>query len=891
MNRIKYKQWRDGAAFCLLGVASCMAGSVAAQTANPAHWQQALTPPLGWNSWDIFGTTVTEAQIQAQADAMQAELLPAGYDILTVDIQWYEPNSVGHVYNPDAVLTMDEYGRLTPGLTKFPSAANGQGFKPLADYVHSKGLRFGIHIMRGIPRQAVEQNLPVLGTSVGAADIALTDSISSWNPDMYGVDASLPEGQAYYDSIFALYASWGVDFVKVDDISRPYDAVQQAEIEAVRAAIDASGRPMVLSLSPGATPLEAGPHVVQHANMWRITDDFWDTWPQLFAMFERLDAWTPYRYPGAWPDADMLPLGIVEFGRPTNFTEDEQYTLMSLWSIGRSPLIFGGDMTALDSLTIDLLTNSEVLQVNQASTNNHQVSRDQNLVTWAADAQDSGDKFVGLFNAQDMKDAIPYGSPDYLSPVIAEVGATQEISVDIGGGGQLVLFVTTGGDNFNYDHVAWVEPTLHGPAGDLALTDLEWAYADSGWGQPMVDLTDEGETLLVNGVQVSGIGTHADSTIVYDIPAGYTSFSATGALTQAGSVEFGVYVHDGAPALSVDNAPYDSPDYLSPVLSGEGAAQAIEVALGDANQLLLFVTTGGDNFNYDHVAWVEPTLHGPQGDLPLTELQWRYADSGWGAPMVDLTDEGQPLLVDGGLVSGIGTHADSTIIYDIPAGYTSFTTTGALTQNGSVEFGVITHRADPITNDAATTANVGLELAAVGIGGKALARDLWSHQGLGLVEDTFSRDLRRHGSGLYKLAPIDCASADYQSPVLAGAGSSVAVEVALGNASQLALHVTTGGDNFNYDHVAWVEPTLHGPQGDLSLTELSWQYADSGWGAPMVNLTDEGEPLVVAGQVVTGLGTHAESTIVYDIPEGYTSFTAEGALTQQGSVEFCVIVN
>ncbi|NLZ09604.1 MAG: hypothetical protein GXY31_08800 [Bacteroidales bacterium] len=360
-------------------------GATGAQD-TPAYWNFASTPPLGWNSWDIFGTTVTEQQIKEQADAMAKHLLPAGYIYLTVDIQWYEPESKRHYYKPGAPLTMDEYGRLTPGLKKFPSAANGKGFKPLADYVHSKGLKFGIHIMRGIPRQAVEKNLPVFGSNVRAADIALTGSTCPWNPDMYGVDATKEEGRAYYRSIIEMYAGWGVDYIKVDDIARPYDNVQKAEIEAIREAIDHTGRPIVLSLSPGATPVSAGDHVMHHANLWRITDDFWDRWDLLYAMFERLDVWTSYRGPGHFPDADMLPLGVIDFGRPANFTKAEQYTLMSLWAIGRSPLIFGGDMTRLDTFTKELLTNPDVLKVNQHSTNNRQISRDNDLIVWAADA-------------------------------------------------------------------------------------------------------------------------------------------------------------------------------------------------------------------------------------------------------------------------------------------------------------------------------------------------------------------------------------------------------------------------------------------------------------------------------------------------------------------------
>ena len=507
----------------------------------------ATTPPLGWNSWDCFGTTVTEQQVKEQADAMAKYLLPSGYKYLTVDIQWYEPEAKGHAYDPKAVLTMDEYGRLTPGLKKFPSAADGKGFKSLADYIHSKGLKFGIHIMRGIPRQAVEKNTPILGTSAKAQDIVLTNSRCAWNPDMYGVDATKPEGQAYYNSIVQMYADWGVDFIKCDDISRPYDKVQEAEIEALRNAIDKTGRPILLSLSPGATPIIAGEHVMNHANMWRITDDFWDRWGLLLAMFERLAVWTPYRGPGHFPDADMLPIGTIEFKRPSNFTKNEQYTLMSLWAIGRSPLIFGGDMTKLDDFTKEMLTNPEMLKVNQLSTNNRQVSRDKNLIVWTADVPNSKDKYVALFNAQSKGDNIDFNNANYASPLIAGKGSSQKVEVSVKDGKKLVLFVKDGGNGFDWDHVVWVDPVLHGPKGDLKLTDLKWISATAGWGEAHVNRTCGNEPIIINDKPAEGIGTHGESIIIYDLPEGYETFTATGVVTQEkGSVVFGVLVSKGS---------------------------------------------------------------------------------------------------------------------------------------------------------------------------------------------------------------------------------------------------------------------------------------------------------------------------------------------------------
>jgi len=367
-----------------------------------ASWAE--RPVMGWNSWNFYGTSIDEAKAKANADYMAANLLPFGYNVFTVDIQWYQPTATGFNYDPNATLVMDQWGRLLPATNRFPSAADGAGFKPLGDYIRAKGMKFGIHIMRGIPRQAWEQNLPVKGTTATARDIAITTSICSWNPDMYGVDVSKPAGQAYYDSLFELYASWGVDFIKVDDLSRPYDSVQKAEVEAIRKAIDKTGRPIILSTSPGETPLSAGPHVMQYANQWRISDDFWDTWAALFDQFRRLHDWTPFRAAGRFPDADMLPLGKLaggsptHSGRPTFFTQDEQYTLMSLWSIARSPLIHGGDMTQMDPFTLSLLTNEEVIAVNQRSTHNRQLFRNGDLIAWVADPEDSPDKYLAVFN-------------------------------------------------------------------------------------------------------------------------------------------------------------------------------------------------------------------------------------------------------------------------------------------------------------------------------------------------------------------------------------------------------------------------------------------------------------------------------------------------------------
>jgi hypothetical protein len=355
---------------------------------------------MGWNSWNSFATTITEAQSIEQGTIMARELLPAGYDIFTVDIQWYEPNATSYSYSGSPQPALDDYGRLQPAPNRFPSSASGRGFKPLADKVHALGLRFGVHLMRGIPRLAVERNLPILGTKVRAGDVADRSSTCSWNPDMFGVNMNAPGAQAYYDSVFALFASWGVDFVKVDDLSRPYDA-HAPEIEAIAMAIRRSGRPMVFSMSPGETPVARGAHARLHAQMWRISDDFWDDWGMLAAQFTRLENWNLFMGDGGWPDADMLPLGRLALGeRNTRFTPAEQQTLMTLWSIARSPLIMGGDLRHLDAPTKALLTNPEVIALNQASLGNAPLYVEDHIRIWTA-LEPGGSKYLAMFNMAD----------------------------------------------------------------------------------------------------------------------------------------------------------------------------------------------------------------------------------------------------------------------------------------------------------------------------------------------------------------------------------------------------------------------------------------------------------------------------------------------------------
>lgn len=369
-------------------------------------------PPMGWNSWDCYGAGVTEDELLGNAEFMRDRLKQYGYQYVVCDIQWYEPAAKGNVYNNFADLCMDEYSRLIPAVNRFPSSANGAGFKPIADKIHSMGLKFGIHIMRGIPRQAVHRNTRIYGTTARARDIASQFSLCPWNTDMYGVDTEKRGAEEYYDSLFKLYASWGVDFVKVDDIANtefspqnPYSA--EKEIEMICAAIDRSGRDMVLSLSPGPAPLNKAEHLSENANMWRISGDFWDRWDKLLNMFSLCEKWYPYVKDGSFPDCDILPLGKLcidgsymgDMGRDSGFTKEEQKTMMTLWAVFRSPLFFGGELRLTDNYTLSLVTNPEVINVNQNSEKPLFVYNKGGIAVWQTKIENC--TAVAVFNLSD----------------------------------------------------------------------------------------------------------------------------------------------------------------------------------------------------------------------------------------------------------------------------------------------------------------------------------------------------------------------------------------------------------------------------------------------------------------------------------------------------------
>ncbi len=383
-------------------------------------------PPMGWNSWDCYGAAVNEEQLLGNAEYIRDNLKDYGWEYVVCDIQWYEPKAVSNFYNNFTELCMDEYSRLIPAENRFPSSSNGVGFKAIADKIHAMGLKFGIHIMRGIPRQAVHQNTRLKGTDRTARQIAHGFSLCLWNTDMYGVNSRAEGAQEYYNSLFELYASWGVDFVKVDDIAntefKPHDPYSaREEIEMIRKAIDNCGREMVLSLSPGPAVISEAFHLSQNANMWRMTGDFWDCWDKLKNMFERCEKWAPHVKCGCWPDCDMLPLGKIskncsclgDRDRYTNFTPDEQKTMLTLWAIFRSPLMLGGELRENRSEDLEVITNRDIIEINQYSTHNKQLIRTDKEAVWHC-IDKNGNNVVALFNLSDEEreaslDLVKYG--------------------------------------------------------------------------------------------------------------------------------------------------------------------------------------------------------------------------------------------------------------------------------------------------------------------------------------------------------------------------------------------------------------------------------------------------------------------------------------------------
>lgn len=783
----------------LLIATNLMALATVAQTGKEMEYQTwALTPPMGWNSWDCFGPTVVESEVKANADYMAEHLAEYGWEYVVVDIRWFVENDKAGGYNQtNPIYVYDEYGRYTPAVNRFPSAANGVGFKALADYVHSKGLKFGIHIMRGLPKIAAEKKLPVKGTDGITCDmIANNDSACTWLRDNYKVDYSKPGAQEYYNSIFELYAKWEVDFIKIDDIARPY---HKAEIEMIRRAIDHCGRPIVLSISPGETPLDEVKHVKTHANMWRTVDDFWDNWSQLNYQFQVCAKWAPHIAPGTWPDADMLPLGRISIRgergaeRWCGFTEDEQYTMMNLWTIFKSPLMYGGHLPKNRTQDNLLLTNREVLYMHSYSAGNRQLSRDDNRIIWTADDPANGDKFVALFNV---------GGSEYVNPKNAlyrsgtisylTTGYTTDVEATIPEGSTtLALIATDGGDGYDCDHADWINPTVILADGTtIDLTAQGYVHGTCGWGSIQTNRNLNGGTLSINGTSYKkGFATHANSILLFDIPENAVKFTAKAGLDKTGtdqgsksSVEFMVFTEDptyreevtdgnaGSKVLRVDPTKQIATSGLVSRKAENRNGQTLQADITGAKKLYLVVTNGGDGLGYDHADWANPVLVDAEGnETALGDiLNWDANPiNGWNSPRKNRSNDGNALRVKGTTYpKGYGTNAPSMLTFTLPegheyvmfksvVGYDDEVKNAPSGSNVTMEFRVFTEDPAPVSYDV-----VPLDLTALGFaaGQECTVTEMWTGVSRGVFKDTELADtLPAHASSLYRVSAVERA--------------------------------------------------------------------------------------------------------------------------------------
>ena len=749
----------------------------------------ALTPPMGWNSWDCYYSSVTEKEVMQNAQYLvDNDLVKYGWEYVVVDIRWYcnHPSLGGGNYNQrgDQDYVLDEYGRYLPSPTRFPSCmvdGKNVGFKPLADKLHEKGLKFGIHIMRGVPKSVVGSSYKLKGSETTAWSQVYngTTSPCTWLKDNLLVRNN-EYGQLYYNSIIDLYAEWGVDFIKVDDMSRPF---YTDEIHMIRKAIDQCGRPIVLSLSPGKTQYQYAGECLQNANMWRMMDDLWDNWSHVDAVFNEAHEWSQYARPGNYADCDMLPLGQIAMtigdagytsaqgGRWTNLTENEQLTMMTLWGICHSPLFFGGEMTRNDAFTLSLMNNEEYHRMHRYGVEAHQVLNDEDngRVVWTSRDPETGNRWLALFQRDNTRWVV--GSKAlYKSETVAYTTDGHAVNVDIEwpeGKKTLVLVVDDGGDNFNYDHGDWINPTLvlrDGTEVPLTGTYKTRQYTKSYFNRVYENKNvDHGGAMKVMGVSYDrGFSTDANAAIFFQIPddMDVVRFKAMAAADDSGigqtgsttSIRFMVF--DQNPLTAEQN------DYAvrSGLISRSGTkSKVMECDITDAEQLKIFVSNNGDGFAYDRADLIDPVLIDADGnETSLTTLKQTSYASEWGSLHVNKNVEGQTLRVDGkSYTTGLGLNAECTLVYNLPAGH-NYKTFRALcgydsscdndntsSSGTTMEFFFYVTKSDDFVVDLTELGYSASETVPV--------YDIWGKESLGTVNGSISTKVASHGARLFRL--------------------------------------------------------------------------------------------------------------------------------------------
>lgn len=749
----------------------------------------APTPPMGWNSWDCYYSSVTEKEVLQNAQYLvDNDLVRHGWEYVVIDIRWYcnHPSLGGGNYSQRGTqdYVLDEYGRYLPSPTRFPSCmvdGVNQGFKPLAEKLHKMGLKLGIHLMRGVPKAVVGSSYRLKGSEQTPWTQVYngTSSPCTWLKDNLLVRNN-EAGQLYYNSIMDLYAEWGVDFLKIDDLSRPF---YSDELHMIRKAIDQAGRPIVLSLSPGKTQLTYADECLKNANMWRMMDDLWDTWSQVDAVFAEADAWSRYAQPGNYADCDMLPLGQIAMtiadqgytaadqGRWTRLTENEQLTMMTLWGICHSPLFFGGEMTKNDSFTLSLLTNEEYHQMHKYGQDARQVLNDEDLghVVWTSTDPDTGNRYLALFQRDNTRWIVGQKAL-YRSETVSYTTDGHAVDVDIAwpeGEKTLVLVVDDGGDNFNYDHGDWINPTLLLRDGtEVALTGeyKTRQYTNSYFNRVYENKNvDNGGKMKVMGQTYDrGFSTDANAAIFFHIPddmdvVGFRAMAAAddSGIGQSGattSIRFMVFAQNPL-ADEQDNAAA-----RSGLISRSGTkSKTLEADIEGAEQLKIVVSNWGDGFAYDRADLVNPVLVDADGnETSLTKLTATSYSSEWGSLHVNKNVEGGTLQVEGqSYQTGLGMNAQCTLVYDLPkdhswktfrtlCGYDSSCDRDNTSNTGTtMEFIVYVTQSQAYTFD--------LTQLGYGASEPVPLYDIWQKQSLGTATGSLSTTVPSHGVRLLRL--------------------------------------------------------------------------------------------------------------------------------------------
>ena len=385
--------------------------AVAIASAPPAGAQDnglGLKPLLGWSSWSFIRRTPSAAKIEAQADAMVSSgLKDVGYQNVNVDDFWYQcPGSQGP--------NVDQFGRWVIDATKFPPNGSESGIKAVADYVHAKGLKFGLYMTPGISKQAVAQNTAIEGTPYHAADIATTAGENNYNcGGMVGIDYSKPGAQEFINSWANQFASWDVDYLKLDGVG----SFDVPDLVAWSNALRQTGRPIHLELS-NSLAVGSAATWKQYANGWRTGGDVecycgpggssypLTDWSHVSSRFNQVANWAPYGGPGGFNDYDSIEVGN---GANDGLTLDERKTQMSLWALAASPFILGTDLTNLDAGDLGLLKNTDVLAVDQDAIDASRIANANGQQVFAK-TEPNGDAIVGLFNTSAATQVISTGA-------------------------------------------------------------------------------------------------------------------------------------------------------------------------------------------------------------------------------------------------------------------------------------------------------------------------------------------------------------------------------------------------------------------------------------------------------------------------------------------------